>query len=87
VRNVFAISVNCHTVPFFLKQIQQSKKEFSDTLLGEEPFSSGTIEHKAMHYVCESGNRREPLGCWRICWGSSPLTRTYGFSVAKPRPS
>jgi hypothetical protein len=34
VRNVFAISVNCHTVPFFLKQIQQSKKEFSDTLLG-----------------------------------------------------
>jgi hypothetical protein len=35
VRNVFAISVNCHTVPFFLKQIQQSKKEFSDTLLDE----------------------------------------------------
>jgi hypothetical protein len=35
VRNVFAISVNCHTVPFFLKQIQQSKKEFSDTLLGK----------------------------------------------------
>jgi hypothetical protein len=33
VRNVFAISENCHTVPFFLKQIQQSKKEFSDTLL------------------------------------------------------
>jgi Protein of unknown function DUF262/Protein of unknown function (DUF1524) len=36
VRNVFAISVNCHTVPFFLKQIQQSKKEFSDTLLGTD---------------------------------------------------
>lgn len=38
-RNVLAISENCHTVPFFLKQIQQSKKEFSDTLLDPVHYS------------------------------------------------